>query len=198
MWSEIESLYRSRFTQFVRVARAVTGDRDSALEAVQDGFADALRNAGQWKGEGPLEGWVWRCVINRARKARRRAAVEIWGGDGRNNDDDEGDGDSYVSASPAPAGPSPCDLHTDVDEDGEASASVSPSPSPHATGDAEAVAASSIASSKASGCRGDLPSPWACRRGPGASEAASSPPEGSSMSARDRSSQPRIRKVAAI
>jgi len=114
--------------------------------------------------------------------------------------DDEGDGDSYVSASPTPAGPSPCDLHTDVDEDGEASASASPSPSRHATGDAEAVHASSIASSKASGCRGDLPSPWACRRGPGASEAASSPPEGSSMSARDRSSQPRIgiRKVAAI
>jgi len=102
MWSEIESLYRSRFTQFVRVARAVTGDRDSALEAVQDGFADALRNAGQWKGEGPLEGWVWRCVINRARKARRRAAVEIWGGDGRNNDDDEGDGDVRVGLAALP------------------------------------------------------------------------------------------------
>ena len=111
--------------------------------------------------------------------------------------DDEGDGDSYVSASPAPAGPSPCDLHTDVDEDGEASASASPSPSRHATGDAEVVHASSIASSKASGCRGDLPSHSACPRGPGASVAASSP-EGSSMSARDRSSQPRIRKVAAI
>ena len=48
--------------RFVRVARAVTGDRDSALEAVQEGFADALRNSGQWQGRGPLAGWVWRCV----------------------------------------------------------------------------------------------------------------------------------------
>jgi hypothetical protein len=113
--------------------------------------------------------------------------------------DDEADGKSYVSASLAPAGPSPCDLHTDGDEDGEASAAASPSPSRHATGDAEAVDASSIASSKASGCRGDLPSPSACLRGPGASEAASSPGS-SSMRAGDRSSQPRIgiRKVAAI
>ena len=84
-WSEIESLYRSRFAEFLRVARAVSVDRDSALEAVQEGFADALRNAGQWKGEGPLEGWVWRCVVNRARKARRRAAVEIRDDDGGTN-----------------------------------------------------------------------------------------------------------------
>ena len=56
----------------MRVASAITGDRESGVEAVQDGFADALRNAGQWSGRGPLQAWVWRCVINRARKARRR------------------------------------------------------------------------------------------------------------------------------
>jgi hypothetical protein len=41
VWPEIESLYRSDFARFVRVARAVTGDREAALEAVQEGFADA-------------------------------------------------------------------------------------------------------------------------------------------------------------
>jgi RNA polymerase sigma-70 factor (ECF subfamily) len=102
MWPEIESLYRSRFAQFARVARAVTGDRESALEAVQDGFADALRNAEQWKGEGPLEGWVWRCVVNRARKARRRAAVGIWDGDHRNGSDDPGEGDLRVGLAALP------------------------------------------------------------------------------------------------
>src|SRR5215469_15426696 len=71
LWPEIESLYRAKFGRFERVARAITGDRDSALEAVQEGFADALRRSGQWAGRGPLEGWVWRCVVNRARKARR-------------------------------------------------------------------------------------------------------------------------------
>jgi RNA polymerase sigma-70 factor (ECF subfamily) len=77
LWSEIESLYRAEFGRFERVARAITGDRDSALESVQEGFADALRRSGQWAGRGPLEGWVWRCVVNRARKARRRPVREL-------------------------------------------------------------------------------------------------------------------------
>src|SRR5215469_2658018 len=77
LWPQIESLYRAQFRQFERVARAITGDRESALEAVQEGFADALRHSGQWAGSGPLEGWVWRCVVNRARKARRRPVVEL-------------------------------------------------------------------------------------------------------------------------
>ena len=77
LWPEIESLYRAKFGQFERVARAITGERESAIEAVQEGFADALRRCGQWAGSGPLEGWVWRCVVNRARKARRRPIVEL-------------------------------------------------------------------------------------------------------------------------
>lgn len=72
VWSAIEELYRAEFHRFERVARAITGNHDSALDAVQEGFADALRHAGQWAGRGPLEGWVWRCVVNRARKGSRR------------------------------------------------------------------------------------------------------------------------------
>jgi len=77
LWPEIESLYRAKFRQFERVARAITGDRESALEAVQEGFADALRSSDQWTGRGPLAGWVWRCVVNRARKARLRRVVDL-------------------------------------------------------------------------------------------------------------------------
>jgi RNA polymerase sigma-70 factor (ECF subfamily) len=76
VWSEIESLYRAKFRQFERVARAITGDREAALEAVQDGFADALRHCGQWAGRGQLDGWVWRCVVNRSQKARRGPVPE--------------------------------------------------------------------------------------------------------------------------
>jgi RNA polymerase sigma-70 factor, ECF subfamily len=85
VWSQIESLYRARFGQFERVARAITGDRESALDAVQEGFADALRRSGQWAGRGPLEGWVWRCVVNRARKARRRPVFEVPIGESSSN-----------------------------------------------------------------------------------------------------------------
>lgn len=75
VWSLIEAAYREGFQRFVRVTRAVTGDRESAIDAVQEGFVDALRGADQWDGRGPLEGWVWSCVLNRARKTRRRNPV---------------------------------------------------------------------------------------------------------------------------
>jgi RNA polymerase sigma-70 factor, ECF subfamily len=77
VWSLIESIYRAQFPHFERVARAITGDPDSALDAVQEGFADALRHSSKWTGRGPLEGWVWRCVVNRARKARTPAVVRL-------------------------------------------------------------------------------------------------------------------------
>ena len=67
----IEDLYRRRFQRFLQVATAIVGDRESALEAVQDGFADALRGREGFRGDCPLEGWVWRMVVNRALKARR-------------------------------------------------------------------------------------------------------------------------------
>lgn len=74
----LEGLYRKRYAQFERVARAITADRELAREAVQDGFADALRSADRYDGSGPLEAWVWRCVVNRAKRARR-APLEVLG-----------------------------------------------------------------------------------------------------------------------
>ena len=73
---EIEELYAERFGAFVRVARAILGDRERALEAVQDGFADAIRSRATFRGDGPLEAWVWRAVVNAARKSARRPLVE--------------------------------------------------------------------------------------------------------------------------
>lgn len=39
---EIEELYRARFPYFVQVARAIVGDRERALEAVQEGFVGVV------------------------------------------------------------------------------------------------------------------------------------------------------------
>jgi RNA polymerase sigma-70 factor, ECF subfamily len=73
---EIERIYRRRFPYFVQVARAIVGDHERSVEAVQDGFANAIRHRSSFRGEGPLEAWVWRAVVNAARKARRRPLVE--------------------------------------------------------------------------------------------------------------------------
>jgi RNA polymerase sigma-70 factor (ECF subfamily) len=67
----LEELYRRRYPHFVRVAAAITGDSESGRDAVQTGFAHALRKRQDFRGSGPLEAWVWRIVVNEARRVRR-------------------------------------------------------------------------------------------------------------------------------
>ena len=71
---ELEALYRSRFDVFARVAASVTGDSERARDAVQEAFATAVRKRRSFRGEGPLEAWVWRIVLNAARSDVRRSA----------------------------------------------------------------------------------------------------------------------------
>src|SRR2546427_11755443 len=75
--AELEALYRARHTHFVRVARAITGDPERAVEAVQDAFADAVRARGSFRHDGALEAWGWRAGVNAARKAPRRALLQV-------------------------------------------------------------------------------------------------------------------------
>lgn len=58
--SELEALYRSRYRFFLRVAWLIAGGEEDAREAVQEGFASVLRARESFRGEGSLEGWVWR------------------------------------------------------------------------------------------------------------------------------------------
>jgi RNA polymerase sigma-70 factor, ECF subfamily len=76
---EIEALYRARFHAFVRTAAAVAGDVDSGLEAVQEGFATAVRKRSTYRGEGSLEAWVWPIVLNEARDRLRRRTPAVPG-----------------------------------------------------------------------------------------------------------------------
>ena len=73
---EIESLYRTRLAVFRRVARGVVGDPDAARDAVQDAFAQVVRNRASFRGEGSLEGWVWKTVLNCARMQLRAAGTK--------------------------------------------------------------------------------------------------------------------------
>jgi RNA polymerase sigma-70 factor, ECF subfamily len=77
--AELEALYRARYPVFLRVARATARDDGAAADAVHDAFVQAVRNRRSFRGEGTLEAWVWRMVVNAARKRRRdlpEAAVE--------------------------------------------------------------------------------------------------------------------------
>jgi RNA polymerase sigma factor (sigma-70 family) len=61
---EIEAVYRTRAADFFRFALAKTADPERARDAVQEGFAHAIRSRATFRGTGPLEAWVARCVIN--------------------------------------------------------------------------------------------------------------------------------------
>jgi RNA polymerase sigma-70 factor (ECF subfamily) len=83
---DLEGLYRARFGAFVRVARAVTGDDGLAADAVHDAFVQAVRKRRTFRGDGPLEAWLWRMVVNAARKrVPRYEAVELEGVDVQQN-----------------------------------------------------------------------------------------------------------------
>jgi len=77
MLEELEALYRARFGEFCRVAAAIAGDAELGRDAVQEGFARAVRKRRSFRGGGALEAWVWRIVVNAARDARRRSAKPL-------------------------------------------------------------------------------------------------------------------------
>jgi len=70
----IERVYRARYAGFVKAMVAITGDREDAREAVQEGFARALAARRSYRGDGSMEAWVWRIISNVALQKRRRPA----------------------------------------------------------------------------------------------------------------------------
>jgi RNA polymerase sigma-70 factor (ECF subfamily) len=70
---ELETVYREQFLRLVRVATAITRDEPAGAEAVQEAFVRLLRARRGYRGEGAIDGWVWRTVVN---EAKRRVAQE--------------------------------------------------------------------------------------------------------------------------
>jgi RNA polymerase sigma factor (sigma-70 family) len=64
--SAIEAVYRTRSGDFFRFAVARVGDSELARDAVQEGFARAIRSRRSFRGSGSLEAWIGRCVLNAA------------------------------------------------------------------------------------------------------------------------------------
>jgi DNA-directed RNA polymerase specialized sigma24 family protein len=71
--AEIEELYRSRYRSFLRFALALLGERELAHDAVQETFARAVRSRSGFRGEGSLEGWLYRTLTNCCRDEQRSA-----------------------------------------------------------------------------------------------------------------------------
>jgi RNA polymerase sigma-70 factor, ECF subfamily len=74
--AQLEALYRARFDHFARVAAGICRDAEVGRDAVQSAFVAALRRRRDFRGTGPLEAWVWRIVVNEARRLARGGRVE--------------------------------------------------------------------------------------------------------------------------
>jgi RNA polymerase sigma-70 factor (ECF subfamily) len=61
--SELEDLYRRRQGAFQVMLASITGGVESARDVVQEAFVQALRDQDGFRGEGSLEGWVWRIAF---------------------------------------------------------------------------------------------------------------------------------------
>jgi RNA polymerase sigma-70 factor, ECF subfamily len=66
--AELERVYRADFLRFVRVATAIAGEEESGADAVHDAFVQAVRSRRSFRGDGPLAAWVWRMVVNAAKR----------------------------------------------------------------------------------------------------------------------------------
>ena len=78
--SELEDLYRRRQGAFQVMLASVTGSVESARDVVQEAFAQALRDQAGFRGDGSLEGWVWRIAFRVAigsKGSRELAADEL-------------------------------------------------------------------------------------------------------------------------
>jgi RNA polymerase sigma-70 factor (ECF subfamily) len=74
---QLQHIYERRLDELRRVAAAIVRDRELACDVVQDAFVRAVRSRRTFKGDGPLEAWVWRIVVNTARDTRAGVWHEI-------------------------------------------------------------------------------------------------------------------------
>ena len=66
----IAAVYRLRYAGFAAALATVTGDAEAGRDAVQEGFATALRERSNFRG-GSLEAWIWKISLRAALRARQ-------------------------------------------------------------------------------------------------------------------------------
>src|ERR1700710_2474132 len=92
--ADLGHLYARRGEAFAGVAASICGE--AAPDAVHDAFVRALARVGTLRSRGALEDWVWRIVLNEAR--RRRVARTPDGAPAPEAIAGGGDGDPRVGA----------------------------------------------------------------------------------------------------
>jgi RNA polymerase sigma factor (sigma-70 family) len=74
---EIETIYRGGYPRFLRMAVASLGDTDRGRDAVHEAFVRAIRSVDTYRGDGSLEAWLWRTLVNVCLAEQRHRPVLV-------------------------------------------------------------------------------------------------------------------------
>ena len=70
----IEDVYRRRYQSFRGALAGIVGSYELAHDVVQESFARALKSRADFRGDGPLEAWIWKIALRVAFETRRNAS----------------------------------------------------------------------------------------------------------------------------
>jgi RNA polymerase sigma-70 factor (ECF subfamily) len=73
----IEDIYRSRYGAFRAALTPLAGSQDAAHDVVQEAFARAFRRRRRYRGDGPLEAWIWKIAVRTALEFRRNGRPRV-------------------------------------------------------------------------------------------------------------------------
>src|SRR5437868_5359485 len=73
--AEIETLYRTSYLRYRNALATITGSYESARDAVQQAFAQAIAERAAFRGEGSLSAWVWKIALRQALALRQEFAT---------------------------------------------------------------------------------------------------------------------------
>jgi RNA polymerase sigma-70 factor (ECF subfamily) len=70
---KIEDVYSRRYQSFRGALAGIVGSYELAHDVVQESFARALKNRAGFRGDGPLEAWIWKIALRVAYEMRGQA-----------------------------------------------------------------------------------------------------------------------------
>ncbi|MCU0505526.1 MAG: RNA polymerase sigma factor [Chloroflexi bacterium] len=77
--ADFEAFYERTYPVAFRVAYGVLGDRDLAEDATQDAYVAAYRDRERYRGDGPVDAWLYRIVVHAAISVARRRRSRVVG-----------------------------------------------------------------------------------------------------------------------
>lgn len=72
---ELTLLYAAQAERLLRTAYLITGDRQSAEDAVHDAFIEVMRHAGSLRERERMQAWLYRIAVNKAKRSMRRSSL---------------------------------------------------------------------------------------------------------------------------